>query len=988
MDAIVLKNKQMQKRLSRFCWELIFLLGISMNLQAAGTITVRGTVKDGTTGELLPGVSVLVQGTTIGVATDVKGEYTLQVPDESAVLVFSFIGYETQVIPVGKQVTLNVTLQPVAQKMEEVVVIGYGKTTKKEVTGSIATLKTENFNQGTFSDPIGLLQGKVAGLSVVNANGADPQAGFDVVLRGTNTLTSGQGPLVVIDGVAGADMKNINFQEVETIDILKDGSAAAIYGTRGTNGVIIITTKRAKMGRRTIEYQGQVSVQVAPRMVENLSASGFREAINKYAPSKAGSIYDGDTDWNDAVTREAPISHKHNLAISGGNEQFSHRTVLNIEQNEGLLKRNDYNRFLAKTNIRQSALEGWLSLDYNAFYSMRKYKPANYDIFYQAFIHNPTEPIYDPENKASGGYTKVDAMSYYNPVAMLNERSQKGETDDFGGNIRASLNILPVSGLKWENFLSYEKSRWESRDYRTRYYPGTLGQEGVASIENGKSYNLQYETTVNYLAAFGKHNVQALAGYSYQELGSDNSYMQNSGFDTDRFQTNNIGAGSSLKEGKGEMSSYREENKLISFFGRVMYNFDEKYLLSLSVRREGSSRFGEDNKWGWFPAVSAGWRIKQERFMEPVTWVNDLKLRVGYGVTGNQEFDNYKSLTMMGIAGKFYYQGKWINTYQPVSNPNPDLKWEKKHEFNVGVDFSVLQDRLGGSIDYYQRNSTDLLYSYTVPVPPNLYNEMFTNVGEISNKGIEITLNAVPVVTKSFRWNTILTFSRNTNKLEKFTSDEFTNGSYKVGWLEGDIAVYAQRLEEGKSLGTFYGPVWVGIDEQGNDKFKNQNPDGRVPETKWSVIGHAYPDFVLGWSNMFTYKNWDLSFSLRASVGGDVLNKYRLYYENINMIGLKNILQSQLDQPEFTGNAMYSSKYIEDATFLKLDNISLGYNFDFHSSYVSRLRLYFSAQDVFCLTSYKGLNPEVSLSGLEPGIESMTYYPRTTTLTLGLNLTF
>jgi len=342
----------------------------------------------------------------------------------------------------------------------------------------------------------------------------------------------------------------------------------------------------------------------------------------------------------------------------------------------------------------------------------------------------------------------------------------------------------------------------------------------------------------------------------------------------------------------------------------------------------------------------------------------------------------------MGVAGKFFYNGQWINTYQPVSNPNPDLRWEKKEEINLGIDFSFLKNRIGGTIDFYSRKSTDLLYDYNVSVPPYLYNNMFTNVGIISNKGIEITLTGIPVQTNNFKWNTNLTFSKNSNKLDKFTNGDFKNGTYKVGWLSGDITVYAQRMEEGKSLGTFYGPVWLGVDAKGKDIFKNQDSEGKVDESKWEVIGNAYPDFIMGWSNIFNYKQWDFGFSLRASIGGDILNSYRLYYENINSIGLKNILKSQLDHSNFIGDAAYSSKYIEDGTYLKMDNISIGYNILIKSKYISKIRLYSAAQDVFCLTKYKGLNPEVSLGGLAPGIENTTYYPVTTGLTFGLNITF
>jgi len=981
-----LQTKNRKLFLAFFFSLLSFLF--SANVLAAQPINVRGTVSD-EQGGTLPGVNVTVKGTEIGVITDLNGKYQIKVPDENSIIKFSFIGFVTIEVNVSKQSIVNVTLLEEVKTIDEVVIIGYGKTTKKEVTGSISTLKAENFNQGSFSNPAGLLQGKVAGLSIINPNGSDPQASYQMILRGTNTLTSGQGPLVVIDGVAGADMKNINFQEVESIDILKDGSAAAIYGTRGTNGVIIITTKRAKQGKTTIEYQGLTNFQVAPRMVKNLTADEFRSTITNYAPLKENSIYDDNTDWFAAVTREVPVSHKHNIAISGGTDQFSHRTVINVEQNQGLLKSNNVNKILAKTNIQQKALNGLLTINYNSFYSLRSYNPANYNIFYQAFIHNPTEPIYDPANEKAGGYNRVIGIEYYNPVAMLNEQKNSGETDDFGGNVRASLDVKMIKGLKWDNFISYEKSRWESNSYRTQYYPSVIGSNGVATISNGSSYNLQYESSLSYIQSWNDHTIQALTGYTYQELGIRTSGMSNSGFDTDMYETYNIGMGTGLSLKTANMSSNRENSKLISCFGRLMYNFQEKYLLSASIRREGSSRFGTNHKWGWFPALSVGWRINQEPFMSEIKWVNDLKLRAGYGATGNQEFENYQSLIMMGAAGKFYYNGEWINTYQPASNPNPDLRWEKKHEVNLGLDFSFLNNRIGGTIEYYYRKSTDLLYKYNVSVPPYLFTEMFTNVGIISNQGLEITFSVIPVKTGNFRWNMDLTFSKNTNRLEKFTNEEFTNGTYKVGWLTGAVTAYSQRMEEGKSLGTFFGPVWLGLDETtGKDIFRNQDADGNVSEEKWEAIGNAYPDFTMGWSNTFTYKQWDLGFSLRASVGGEILNSYRLYYENMSALGLQNILKSQLDNPKFTGDAVYSSKYIEDGSFVKMDNASIGYNFNFSSKYISKLRLYAAAQDVFCLTKYKGLNPEVSMSGLAPGIESMNYYPITTGLTFGVNVTF
>lgn len=968
----------------------VAVLAVSLCGQAQNR-SVTGVVKDARSGEPLIGVSVVVKNTSQGVSTGADGAYTIQLPHapaESSVLSFSYLGYEPVEEPVGSRTRIDVALAEQNQTMNAVVVIGYGTATKKELTGSVASLSAEEMNVGSFSSAAGLLQGKVAGLSVTNPNGGDPNASFEIMLRGTNTLSAGQGPLVIIDGVADADIRNINFQEVETIDVLKDGSAAAIYGTRGTNGVVIITTKRARKGTTQVEYDGQVSVQGVRSRAMPMNAEEFTHTINRYTPSNAGSLYGYDTDWFEQITR-TPVSHKHNFALSGGSEKFSHRTVLNVEQNQGMQRRNDAEKYLFKTNIRQTALDGWIELDYNAYYSKRTYSPANYGAFRQAFLHNPTEPVYDPANKESGGYFRIVGMDYYNPVAMIDEREAENTADNFGISVRATFNVKPVKGLRWDNFVTYGSQRYEERQYRTHYYPSLIGTDGSASIYNESGTDLQWESTINYMRTFSKHSIQALLGYTYQQGMMRYSSMENTGFDNDLFQTDNIGSGSGLTEGTASMKSYRERNKYIAFFGRVMYNYDERYLFSASLRRDGSSRFGDNHKWGWFPAVSAGWRLNRESFLRDVKWIDDLKLRAGFGVTGNQDFDNYRSLLLMQAKGYFYNNGKWQNTYSPKSNANPDLAWEKKSEWNVGLDFSLFEGRLTGAVDYYSRRTTDLLYEYDVPVPPYDYNTFFTNVGEIQNRGIEVSLSGIPVRTKDFRWNTTLIFARNTNKLIRFTNDEFKNQEYKIGWINTPVGVYCQRLIEGESLGAFYGPVWEGVDEKtGKDKLKGAIA-GAVSEDNWEYLGSAYPDFTLGWSNALVWKNWDLNFTLRASIGGKVFNNMRAEFENINGIGLKNIMASWLDDPTFTGQVTYSSKYLEDATYLKLDNLSLGYTIPFRStSLIRHLKIYFAAQNVFCLTSYSGIDPEVSLMGLTPGIESTSYYPRTREFTLGVNLKF
>lgn len=445
----------------------IFALAILIAPAAIAQNMVSGTVVDGQN-EPVIGASVMVKGTTSGVATGIDGDFSIAAKP-SDVLKVSAVGYKTAEVKVEGTAPIRITLEESSEVLDEVVVIGYGTSTKKELTGSVASMKKEELNPGTFPNAMGMLQGKVAGLQIVNPSGADPTAKYEILLRGTNTLAAGQGPLVIIDGVAGADIRNINPQDIESIDVLKDGSAAAIYGTRGTNGVIIVTTRRAREGRAEVTYEGQFTVGKVTRRAVPLTASEFNYVIDTYRPELSGSKYGADTDWFDEITR-TPISHKHTLSLSGGTEKFSHFTSLNYEKAEGVQRGNDFEKIAGRTNIRQSLLEGWVDVDVNLFITHRKYNPSNTSAFQQAFIHNPTEPVYDPSNSTSGGYYRIEAMEYYNPVAMINERTSTTVNDNFGGNARVTLNIKPVKGLKWDAFLALSRESNESKTYSTHFY--------------------------------------------------------------------------------------------------------------------------------------------------------------------------------------------------------------------------------------------------------------------------------------------------------------------------------------------------------------------------------------------------------------------------------------------------------------------------------------------------------------------------------------
>lgn len=967
------------KRISALLVSALFLV-FGAAQASAQTKNVSGKVT-GSDGDILVGATIVSTGGNYAIA-EADGTFSLKVK-VGETLTVSFFGYDDLTRVVGADNVYNFVLPVSASTMlDETVVIGYGTTTKKEITGSVASLRSEDFDKGAFSDPSAMLQGKVAGLSITNPNGADPNGSMEILLRGTNTLSAGQGPLIIVDGVSGVDLSTVNFQEVESMDVLKDGSAAAIYGTRGTNGVIIITTKRAKSGKTSVEYDGQVSTQSVLSRAVPMSAEEFKYTVENYKPSASSALYGAENDWFDLVTR-TPVSHRHSLAFAGGSESFSHRTSISVEQNQGVLKKNGNTKYLIKSNVHQEALDGWLSFDYNLNYGRRDFTGTRHGIFRQAFLHNPTEPVYDPENTTNGGYFTVGGMDYYNPVAMLNERESNTTVDDISVNGRATLNIKPVHGLKWDNFISSRSKRYTYTDYKTRFYPGETGLHGSAEINNNYTTNLQYESTLQYSNKFGLHSVQGILGYSYEYNTNQSSSIYNYGFDTDFFGPHNIGAGSAIKTGNASISSYMSSNKYISFFGRMMYNYAEKYMASVSLRRDGSSRFGANHKWGWFPAVSFGWRASQEEFLKDVEWIDELKVRAGYGETGNQDFENYKSLFLVKTSGNFYYNGSWSTAYAPASNANPDLSWEKKAEYNLGMDFEVLGGRLSGTIDYYYRLTTDLLYNYTVPVPPYDYGTLFTNVGKISNSGIELTLSGTPVKTKALTWVTTLTASHNANKLISFTNEEFSGQDYRVGWLNTPLGVYCQRLIEGESIGTFYGPEFVQIRESGSIKVEQQT------EKEWVNLGSAYPIMNLGWSNSLRFGNFTASASLRASLGGKVFNQMRAVYENITEFGQKNILASWLDEPNFTGNVVYCSRYLEDASYLKLDNLSLSYDVPMpESSLVKKLAVFATGQNLLVLTGYKGVDPEVSLGGLAPGIESLTYYPRTRVFTLGVSVKF
>lgn len=951
---------------------------------------VSGRVTDDA-GNPLAGVTVVEKGTTNGASTSVDGSYALQLQhDEEVLLQFSFVGYETEELAVGSRTTIDVKLSELVTAMDNVVVIGYGTTTKKELTGSVSSLKSDDFKTGNITDPMQLLQGQVAGLNIIRSEGGDPNGGMEVQLRGMTTMAGGASPLVVIDGVVGGDLSNVSPEDIASIDVLKDGSAAAIYGTRGTNGVILVTTKKARSGENRVEFSAYVAMQSVDKKPDAMSASEYRSTIQKYFPDQAASYdYGASTDWFDAVTRKHPVSQNYSVSSSGGTAKLNYRGSIVYTNDIGLVKKTSNEKLRGRLNVGQSLIQDRLKLDYNFAYTSGKGNYADKFIMRQAVLRNPTEPIYatDGGDSQYGPYFFSPGIDYHNPVAMIEQRDDEGIHKEFSGSINASFRIL--DGLKIGAMAALVESTDRYGHYYGRYYPVNIGNNGTAETYNDHYKNKMLEATIDYSGTFGDHKLQVIGGYSFSEELSESYDQMNYKFDTDIFGFHNIGSGSALQQGLASMSSNMEKNRLIAFFGRAMYNFKDRYLLSASVRYEGSSRFGDNHKWGVFPAVSAGWRISSEPWMQQAEWLDDLKLRVGFGITGNQEIGNYRSLSILQKgASNFYYNGKWISTYEPGSNPNPDLRWERKKEFNAGLDVALLENRLSLTLDYYIRRTKDLLYTYSVPVPPNLYPSTFANVGTIDNSGVELTINATPVQTKDFRWNLGATISHNRNKLVRFSNDEYEMVEIKTGYFPDDLKMYTMRIVEGEPLGNFWGPKFLGFDDKGGAVYEDLDGVEGITEADYQVIGNAYPDVLFSLSSTFTYKHFSLSFLLRGSIGNDVLNQSRVYYEGFGYFGTRNVLRSTLDYPDYKGSAYYSSRFVEDGSYLKLDNLTLGYDFDLKSRVVSKLRLYVTAQNLFTITGYKGIDPEVSLSGLQPGIDWYDFYPRTRTFVLGVNLAF
>ena len=984
------------------------------------SVTVKGVVKDAN-GEPIIGASVFEKGTSNGTVTDYDGNYSLKVANSNATIVVSYVGYVTQEVKAGS----DVVLQENNALLNEVVVIGYGTQRKGDVTSAVASVKAEDFNAGKIGDAAELVKGKIAGLTVVNSSG-DPKAGSSIRLRGITTLVGSLTPLILVDGIEG-DLNTVAPENIASIDVLKDASAAAIYGTRGANGVILITTKGGKRDTPAqVTYNGYASFSKWSKKLD------FMDTHDVIYGKTAQEYLGYDTDWLAGVTRKAGFKHNHDLNISGGSKNSAYSANISYAKEEGIIRETSNENFKMQMDYTQFIWNDIVKFNFNALVTRQKYTNDNLNgyshtnPYRQALIHNPSEPVY---NEDGSYYENFNKLQYYNPIALINEAF--GDTRIRFSQLVGNVTVEPIKGWKTNLMISWGETAATSEDWTSPLHQSLVreGWNGAANKSEGNSVSKNLELTTRYDAQWGEHRFNSIVGYSYLFNENDGFNAGNQDFSTTAFLWNNLGNGTFIndKDHHAWMGSYKNDSKLVGFFGRISYGYGDKYNALVSIRHEGSSKFGANHKWATFPSVSLGWNIMNEAFMEGTrSWLDNLRLRVGYGVTGITPGDNYLAQNIYKFADYgdvLSMDGKWIKTLEVAQNPNPDLKWEVSKEWNFGLDYGFLNNRIHGSLDVYVKTTNDLLFWYNVPMPPNLYSQTLVNVGDMRNTGIELMIEAIPVMTKDFEWTTTLTASHNKNKLLKLSNDLYeTDNFQEVGGISDPISTETHCMEVGKPLGDFWGLKFVGYDKDGFALVEASDGNGGWTVKQFNAnlnnlenrqrLGSGTPKVILGWGNTFRYKNIDLSMQFTSQLGYKILNASRCFYENnsiaynrlktaadlhpaINLDGTPYIdpetgQQKMVTMSQAMGQGFWSD-HLENGDFLKLSNITLGYTFTPKgalSNYIKKARIYANATNLFCITGYTGIDPEVDNYFMAPGIDDRDKYPVTRNYTVGLSLSF
>lgn len=977
----------------------LFLMNVSW---AFAQLTVTGNAQS-TSGEPLIGVNVVEKGTTNGTVTDLDGNYTLRVA-KGKTLVFSYIGFLSQEVVVNGA-KVNVTLKEDTETLDEVVVIGYGSMARKDVTSSITTVKADQLNVGVFSDAASMLQGKVAGLTITTTG--DPNGSPSITLRGSSSLRTGQAmqPYYVIDGIPGVDISIVAPDDIESIDVLRDATATAIYGSKAANGVIIINTKKGKHGaeRTNVSYSGYVAFDNILNTLGMASADDLRAYAEATGATLANDM-GANTNWQDEVLRTA-ISTNHNLSINGGAGKTTYMASINYQDREGVITGSSMDRLnvrsLVTTKVLKDRLE--LSAGVNARYGKAIGVPMNNEGASVLDAMNYFSPMLPVRNE-DGSWTTGSGSKNYNPLSLMYENTSETMYKNTQLLGKASLEI--IEGLKWNVNYSFtnNQSTYSAYDSHNTQLEGISAYNGRATRNTYFGHEHIFETFGNYDTTINDiHKLSVMAGYSWEEKMSNDGFgLTVHDFYDDVLKWNQLTYASTIDGIPAVQSGTKETIRNISFYGRASYSFNSKYMIQATVRRDGSSVFGKNNQWGTFPSVSVAWNITEENFMKNQNLFDNLKFRLGYGVSGNAlGFGAYTAIATYGASGFFDYNGKQWRTLAATKNANPDLKWETTGMFNVGLDYGLLNGRLSGTIEFYNKKTKDLIWNY--PVSTNLYpfGDIAANVGEITNQGIEISINAVPVQTKNFTWNTTVTLSHNKNTVNRLSNDKFEVGVF----TQGDPMVagvssegYTQRIIEGEPLGTFFTYEFAGFNDAGKATYyvRDENTGERTGETTEqpgykdrTITGCAQPKLNFGWNNTFNYKNWNATVFFTGVFGNDIYNGTRANYMSPEMLaGGKNVLKEFLDNPT-TSASLPSDRFIENGSYLRLSTLSLGYTFKNFNGWLQNLQLYVTCNNLFTITGYKGLDPEVNMGGIDPGIDyRWSVYPHTRTTMVGVKINF
>lgn len=982
---------------------------LSASLLLCSSVAMAQSQKSGVItdakGEPLVGVTVMEQGTANGTVTDINGRYTLTTKSKDAKLKVSYVGYTEQIITPGE----SVVLKEDDKTLNEVVVVGYGTMRRKDVTSSITTIKSEDLNKGVFTDAASMLQGKVAGL-VVSTTG-DPNGSPSITLRGASTLRSGAAmqPYYVVDGIPGVDISMVSPGDIESIDVLRDATATAIYGSKAANGVIIITTKSGKSGaeRTNVTYDGYVAFDNILKTLDMASAQDIRDYVAK---NNMKYEYDGggNTDWQDEVLRTG-VSHNHNVAINGSAKKTNYMASVNYMNREGVVKGTNMYRLNVRSLLTTKVLKDHLDLSVGANMMYGKHRGVQMGVDGASVLDamnyfNPTNNVTD----ANGGWTWGKGSQNYNPLSLINEDTSESFWKRNQLIAKATLRI--IDGLQWNANYSYAnyQSTYSGYNSYNSQLPGLKDYHGKADRNTYFGHSQNFETFVNYDKTFDKvHKLALMAGYSWEERTSNDGFgLSVHNFLDDYVKWNNLSNAGVIDGMKAVQSGTIETVRNISFYGRAGYSYDGRYMLQATLRRDGSSVFGKDHRWGTFPSVSVAWNITEEPFMKGQNTFSNLKLRMGYGVSGNAlGFGAYSALTTYNALGTpAPIKGVTYMTFGPNKLGNSDLTWETTGMFNVGIDYAILGGRINGSLEFYHKKTKDLIWNYPVTPFAYLFNNIDANVGEITNNGIEFSVNAIPVRTKNFEWNTTLNLAHNTNKVNRLSNDRFQTGTFSQGdpMVAGVSANgFTQRVMEGQPIGTFYLYEFAGYNAAGKATFyvhdaKTNARTGEVTETPdykdRTVVGNAQPKLNLGWNNTFNYKNWSMTMFFTGVFGHKIYNGTRAHYNAPDFFsGGKNVLKEFITDRPYTDtySNVPSTRFLENGSYFRLQSLTLGYTFRHFDNWIQSLQLYATCNNVFTITGYKGLDPEVNLGGIDPGVDyRWSNYPHTRTVMIGAKVNF